>query len=125
MAKNNFNFGKKCGFLVKVVNHSIYYKHYENSMLISCVKLDHALYSINYGNPSKRVNLSLSDGLLDVIVGELIGNGIPNANTVPLKEEIVVDDRLDVAVEIPGHLVVELHGNDVHQGASLIAESVL
>ena len=38
-------------FLVKVVNHSVY-KRYENSeklMLISCNKLDHALYSINYG----------------------------------------------------------------------------
>ena len=73
----------------------------------------------------RRANLSLSDGLLDVIVGELIGNGIPDANTVPLEEEIVVDDRLDVAVEIPGHLVVKLHGNDMHQRACLVAESVL
>ena len=83
------------------------------------------LYSINYGNPTRRANLSLSDGLLDVIVGELIGNGVSDANTVPLEEEIVVDDRLDVAVEIPGHLVVKLHGNDMHQGASLVAEGVL
>ena len=46
--KNNFNF-ENARFLVKVVNRSIY-KRYENLlMLISCVKLDHALYSINYG----------------------------------------------------------------------------
>ena len=75
--------------------------------------------------PTRRANLSLSDGLLDVIVGELIGNGVPDANTVPLEEEIVVDDRLDVAVEIPGHLVVELHGNDMHQGACLVTKGVL
>lgn len=64
--------------------------------------------------PTSRTHLGLSDGLLDVIVGELISNGVPDANTVPLKEEVVVDDRLDVAIEIPGHLVVKLHGNDVH-----------
>ena len=34
-------------FLVKVVNPSIYYRI--RKMLISCVKLDHALYSISYG----------------------------------------------------------------------------
>ena len=35
-------------FLVRVVNRSIY-KHYENSYnAISCIKLDCALYSINY-----------------------------------------------------------------------------
>ena len=37
-------------FLVNVVNRSIY-KRYENSlMLIYCIKLDHALYSMNYGS---------------------------------------------------------------------------
>ena len=37
-------------FLVKVVNRSIY-KSYENSsMLIYCIKLDRALYLINYNN---------------------------------------------------------------------------
>ena len=36
--------GKFCVFLVNVVNCSIY-KRYENW----CIKLDHVLYSINYG----------------------------------------------------------------------------
>ena len=41
---------KKHAFLVKVVNCSIYTR-YENSYNanISCIKLDHTLYSINYG----------------------------------------------------------------------------
>ena len=33
-------------FLVKIVNRSVMKIH---KMLISCIKLDHALYSINYG----------------------------------------------------------------------------
>ena len=74
---------------------------------------------------SKTAHLSLSDGLLDIIVSELISNGVPNTNTVPLKEEVVVDNCLDVAVEIPGHLMVKLHGNDVHEGASLVTKCVL
>ena len=38
-------------FLVKVVNHSIYKINVMRfrKMLISCVKLNHVLYSINYG----------------------------------------------------------------------------
>ena len=47
--EKNFNFEIRI-FLVKVVNHAIS-KHYENSYNdnISCVKMDHVLYSINYG----------------------------------------------------------------------------
>ena len=74
---------------------------------------------------SQLAHLSLSDGLLDVIVGELVSDGVPDTNAVPLEEKEVVDHRLDVAIEIPGHLVVKLHGDDVHQGASLVAKSVL
>ena len=36
---------KTCSFLVKVVNHSIYYTHYEiRKILISYIRLDHMLY---------------------------------------------------------------------------------
>ena len=44
---------------------------------------------------------------------------------MPLQEEEVVDDCLDVAIEIPGHLVVKLHGDDMHKGASLVTKCVL
>ena len=61
--------------------------------------------------------LGLSDGLLDIIVSELVGNGVSDANTVALKEEIVVHHCLNVAIETPGHFVVKLHGDDVHERA--------
>ena len=49
MEKNKFNFEKRV-FLVKVVNCSIYINIMRTrKTLIYCVKLDHALYSINYG----------------------------------------------------------------------------
>ena len=41
---------KNVRFLVKVVNRSIYTVMRICKMLISCIKLDHVLYSINYGN---------------------------------------------------------------------------
>ena len=59
--------------------------------------------------------LCLSDGLLNVIVSELISNGVSNTNTVALQEKVVVDHRLNVAIEVPGHLVIKLHGNDMHE----------
>ena len=47
MEKKFFNFKKTRIFLVKVINRSVYRIR---KMLIYCVKLDHALYLINYGN---------------------------------------------------------------------------
>ena len=48
--EKNFNFEKRVFFLVKVVNRSIYINVMRiRKMLIYCIKLDHALYSINYG----------------------------------------------------------------------------
>ena len=49
MEKNYFYFEKTRVFLVKVVNHSIYIHVMRIcKMLISYIRLDHTLYSINY-----------------------------------------------------------------------------
>lgn len=69
--------------------------------------------------------LCLSDGLLNVIVGELVGDSVSNSDTVAFEKKIVVHDGLNVAVETPCHLVVKLHGNDVHEGPGLVTECVL
>ena len=73
----------------------------------------------------RSTDLGLSDCLLDVIVSELVSNGVTNADAVTLNEQVVVDHCLDVAIETPGHFVVKLHGDDVHEGAGLVPESVL
>ena len=49
MEKNNFNFEKTRAFLVKVVNRSIYIRYENSQNANSYVRLDHTLYSINYG----------------------------------------------------------------------------
>ena len=64
-----------------------------------------------------HTHLGLSDGLLDIIVSKLVGNGVSNTDAVALKEEIIVHYCLDVAIETPCHLMVKLHGNDVHERA--------
>lgn len=69
--------------------------------------------------------LCLSDGLLDIIVSELVSDGVSNADAVAFEKKIVVHYRLDVAIETPRHFVVKFHGDDVHERARLVTKCVL
>ena len=101
-----------------------------NTFQLQVIQGEHSLLQLDL-RPRKMslllclTYLSLSDGFLNVVVSELVSNGVPNTDTVPFEEKVIVDDRLDVAIEISGHLVVKLHGNAMHEGARLVTKSVL
>ena len=69
--------------------------------------------------------LGLPYGFLDFIIGNLVSNGVPNPNAVTLQQEVVVHNGLNGPVEISRHLHTLLQKHQVHQGASLVTQSVL
>ena len=69
--------------------------------------------------------LSLANGPLYVVVCDAVGNGVPYPDAVALDQQVVIDEQLDVSVEVACDLVTPLHGDDVQEGAGLVAESVL
>ena len=48
--------------------------------------------------------LSLANSPLDVRVSEAVCDGVPNADTVALDQQVVVHHFLDVAIETPSNL---------------------
>lgn len=62
--------------------------------------------------------LSLFDCVLDINVCLGVGNGVPNTNTVPLQQQPVVDQGLDVTVHFAGDHPAILHKHHVGQGAA-------
>ena len=55
-----------------------------------------------------HVLLGLADGVEDVVVGQRIGDGILDTDTVALDEQPVVDHGLDVAVKQAVLVVTDL-----------------
>ena len=53
--------------------------------------------------------LSLFNGVLDFLVGLRISDGVPDPDGVSLQQQPIVDGGLDVAVELAGDLVAQLH----------------
>ncbi len=70
-------------------------------------------------------DLSLPDGPLNLLVSDIVCDGVTNSDAVTLDQQVVVDHCLDVSIELPGYLVAVLHDHDVHQGATLVAQGVL
>ena len=71
-----------------------------------------------------KLYLCLANSSLYVVVGHAISDGIPNPNTMPLNQEVIIDEQLYVAIELPGDLVTPFHGDDVHDRARLVSQCV-
>ena len=70
-------------------------------------------------------HLCLSDGPLNIIVSEGISNGVPNPNAVPLNQQVVIHDFLNVSIKISRHFVIKFTGNDMHERPGLVSQCVL
>lgn len=70
-------------------------------------------------------HLGLPNGPLNVIVSVGVSYGVPNANAVSFNHQEVVDHLLNVSIKVTCNIVAKLSCYDVHEGASLVAKSVL
>ena len=65
------------------------------------------------------------DGVLDILVGLLVSDGVSNSDAVTLQKQPVVDHCLDVAVELSSYLKPKLKEYNVHQRAARRSQCLL
>ena len=69
--------------------------------------------------------LSLSNCVLYIPVGDLVSNGIFNANTMALQQKKVIDHCLYVVIEALYHTTLTFHSHNMHEGACFVTQGCL